>query len=170
MSELTKKMLKIANDASKAKIKQEKEELAKKHAQQKVTLERIAEYIDSGLVYKEIGDHWRKKYQLVTEEILLADYTGAPASSYNSRTFIGKETDSGDFAVLVNGHKYLHVGNLIKNHLKNIENAIAKSYHETDLLTRKRDALQVMMKEESKVKKMLENYDIFLAQHDKTEV
>ena len=165
MSELTKKMLKIANDASKAKIKQEKEELAKKHAQQKMTLEKIAKFIDSGLVYKEVGDNWKKSYQLVTEEILLADYTGEPASGYNSRTFIGKENDSNNTVVIVNGFKYFHIGDLVENHLKNIKNAIDKTHSEIDLLNRKYDALQRLKAEEPKMKKMLENYNLFLEEY-----
>ena len=65
------------------KLEEEKKEIERKINSELEIVEETLKYIKNKLIFKKVGDNWKYKYVLVTEEIFFEDYSNEPKNSWN---------------------------------------------------------------------------------------
>ena len=156
MSSAENRILEAADEAYKSKVSIEQKAVRERYKSDKETIKKILKIVKSRLVYKELGDrYYNRKYVVVTEEILLKDYTTPPERSWNHGTKIETHSNGKDITLTVNGHVYRHLGGLFTNYKEQIEKAIKDNDLEREKLSAKRDNIKNMEQLEPHVKKML---------------
>jgi len=158
MSKIEDTLKRLADKAYKEKVTVEKAAIEKRYLSDKELLEQILEIVKSRLVYKEIGEYsYDRQYVVVTEEMLLEDYTSPPKNSWGAGTKI--EAKGKYLTISVNGHRYQHLGELFKTYKESIDKAIEDTQWQRDKLYEQRKELKQLNEQEPKIKKMLLEYN-----------
>lgn len=150
------KLLRIANKAYKEKLEKGKSEMELIFSKDKTVLKQILEIVEKRIVYKNVGENYRPKYIVITEEILLQDYTTEREHQWSRETSIGE--DKGELIIKVNGISYYHLSGLLKKQKEDIEKCIENNSWERGKLYEKREALKHLEEAEPAIKKIILEY------------
>ena len=168
MSRIEEKLKELADNAYKEKVKSEKKAIEQRYLKDKTLLSDILEVVKKGLVYKEVGDTWNRKYVVVTEEILFDDYTTPAKNSWSSGTEM--KSDGRHLTIKVNGNLYKHLGGLLEDYKEKIEKSIELNQYERDRLYDKRNLIENLEKQERHIKNMLEEYQASIQANEEEEL
>lgn len=148
MSDTVKKIKAIAKKAADERFANERAKLEENSKQDLAQLDRIIKMVEDKLVYKTVGDSWNKKYVVVTEDIVFEDYTTSPKGYSQGKTGIFKNEATyyqiAGVVIYVNGHVYYHAQDIFRRYENEVEQAIAITDAERDLVQKKKDGLKAL--------------------------
>lgn len=162
VKKITDNLLEIAQKMADEKASKEKRKVTERIQSELSEVKKALEMVKSGLCYKIAEDNgWVRKYVYATEEMLVEDYLAGPKNTY-CRPGIAFETP--DYkepwkpVFTVNGHRYYDMRYLLERYERDV-------YHEKERITSYNDSLQSMIdefnrlvKEQSAIKKMLDDW------------
>lgn len=155
-------LLDIAQKMADEKLSKEKRKVTEQIQSELSEVKKALEMVKTGLCYKIAEDGgWVKRYVYATEEMLVEDYLSGPRNAY-CRPGIAFETPdhSKPWATVftVNGYRYYDMRYLLERYERDV-------YQEKERITRYNDSLQSMIdefnrlvKEQSAIKKMLDDW------------
>lgn len=161
MNKTVNKIKTLANKAAEDRLTNERQVVEDRVNADLQIIEKILEMVKDRLVYKEVKN-LGTKYVVVTEEMVLADYTTKP-EGYSSGTTEIKEQEGSYYSVRhiqirVNGHIYYHAQDIFTKYEWEIKQLVENSEKERDIIQAKRRALQNMKELEPFVKEIMLNH------------
>lgn len=166
MSDIENKILKLAKETANKKIKEEQEQIEKKLNNEIEDVKFILELINKRMLYKRKVEYYNiKGYELITEDIFLQDYFEKdPKNSWNKKLQI-KEKDSWNsewykLEIEVNGERYFHIGYIINDIEKELENKKDRLKRINEDLWKIEKDFDEFKKQEPIIKQMIEDYHL----------
>lgn len=163
MSNAADKLRKLSKEAAVKKISEQQAEIEKRVNQDIEIIDRVLAMVKDRLIYKEVekAHSRRKEYLVVTEEIVLEDYSN-PAQ-YNSGTKISW-VEGGYYSyphteIKVSGHTYHHAADLITKYKHVANKAMEKSEAEYNAAKERKEAIENMEDLEQTIKALMLNYN-----------
>ena len=155
-------ILKMAQTNVNKKIIEEKIKLENKFNSEIEDVKFILELINKKMLYKKD----KKGYELITSEIFLKDYLEKETKyTWQRKLEITEPTnkyadycDSYQLQIEVNGEKYYHIGYIINDFEKELNNKINRINYMTDGLYEIKKDFEELVKQEPIIKKMIEDY------------
>lgn len=162
MSSAADKIRELSKKAAAEKIEKQQKDVENSVNKDIEVIEKILEMVKDRLIYKEYtpANSRRKTYVIVTEDIVLEDYSNPP--QYGSGTSI-KHVGS-DFytyehiAINVNGHKYYHAADLITKYRFDAKRAVEKAEAELKAANDRKYYLENMANLEPVLKDLMINH------------
>lgn len=162
MSKTANKIRELSKKAASEKIAEQQQAIEKNVNQDIAIIEKILAMVKDRLVYKEVTKvHSRRKtYVVVTEDIVLHDYSNRP--DYGSGTEI-KQIEGGYYSyphtqIIVNGHIYLHASDLITKYKYEANKAMEKAEAEYRAAADRKEAIENLADLEPVIKELMLNY------------
>lgn len=171
MSNTISKIREMSQKAAQEKVAAEQKRIEDTVSKDIEVLNKILEMIKDGLVYKEVKPPFgRRSYQVVTEEVVLEDYSNKP--EYGSGTKI-EWNDGGYYGyphtvIMVNGHVYSHAADMLRHYKYLAEQAMKKLNVEREAAKDRLDAVENLLVIGPAVKEIMTNYDKHLAEVKKS--
>lgn len=164
----TSKIRDMARKAADEKIAADKAKLETAVTVDLEIIEKILAMVKDRLIYKVFSPQYGKKtYVVVTEEMVLADYTTKNERSYSHGTAIERvEASWGASAytrIKVNGHIYYHAGDLFTKYKEEADTAAKKAQKEWELASERKGAIEELLALEPVVKEIMLNYQKHLS-------
>lgn len=160
------KILKLANKAADAKLKVERDKARARADADIEVIKSIVSMVKDGLVYKRVG-RFDSKYVLVTEDMVLEDYTN-PADSYSKETKI--ETLTMQYScgpkylrIKVSGHQYEHAKDIFNRFKFETEKAVELASQELDKARERQRLVKKLERQTPFIKEMMIRYQEYEA-------
>lgn len=169
MSKTADKIRSLASKAAADKIAERQQAIEKAVNDDLEIIEKILSMVKDRLVYKEDKSPHsnRKIYVVVTEDIVLYDYSNAP--EYGSGTSIRRiGADYYNYEhtqILVNGHRYYHASDLIEKYKYEARKAMEKTEAEYNAVRARKEAIDNLSDLEPVIKELMLNYQKHLGMY-----
>jgi hypothetical protein len=166
MEDIKDKLLKIAEENVNKKLVEEQKRRETQIEKEIEDVKFILELIEKKMIYKKIGGRWDNpiKYELITKEIFLEDYSKEePKNSWSKKLQIkGQEywdSDSYKLDIEVNGEHYYHIGYIINDFEEALKNKRNRIKYITDGLNDLEKDFEKLKNQEKNIKGFIEDYN-----------
>lgn len=156
------KIRKLTEKAAADKLAEQQKKLESDVNEDIKVIEKILAMVKDRLVYKEVKKPYSNKtdYVVVTEDIVLEDYSNKPEYGYGTEI---KEIEAGyhgyrHTVIKVNGHIYYHASDLIAKYKFEAQKAMEKAEAEYDAARRRKEAIDNLADLEPVIKELVLNY------------
>lgn len=165
MEDIKRELLKIAEENVNKKLEEERKKNEAKIEMEIKDVNFILELIEKKMLYKVIGD-WREdqRFEMITKEMFLKDYTSEPKESWNKRGITIKKwngwKESYDLEIVINNEiRYKHIGYIIKDFKETLKDKKDRISRITEGLNEIERQFKELVNQETNIMKFVEDYN-----------
>lgn len=169
MSKVAEKIKALSNQVASEKLAEEQAKAEQRVAADIKIIEDILTLVKDRLIYKESekAHSRRKTFLVVTEDIVLHDYSNPP--EHGSGTSItwqdGSYYSYPHTTIKVNGHRYYHAADLITRYKHDAAEAMKRSEQEYEAAKKRKQAIEDLEDLEGVMKELMLNYQKTLGKY-----
>lgn len=164
MEDLKNKLLKIATENVNKKLEEELKNNQQQIKEEIKDVNFILELIDKQMLYKVVGEWRNEKFEMITKEEFIKDYTSEPKSDWHKKgikikSWNGFGNDNYKLDITINDEiKYKHIGYIIKDFTERLKDKEEKIYKITEGLNELEIDFEKLKNQEKNIIKFVNDY------------